>query len=125
MFRLAISFCLIAASLSDSLQPGPCPEITVDPINLDKVAGVWLEHKRSLNNWGNLEKCAKAIWHVPHNGIAKMAGKWYGYARSSNNRDEAERCPIFNWIQIDDGRTLFVFSDISALINDNSTIVAD
>ncbi|KAH0567322.1 uncharacterized protein LOC123269599 [Cotesia glomerata] len=57
--------------------------------------------------------------------VNRMAGKWYGYARSSNNKDEAERCPIFNWIQTDDGRTLFVFSDISALINDNSTIVAD
>lgn len=52
-----------------------------------------------------------------------MGGKWYGYARSSNNKDKAETCPIFNWIQTSDGRTLFVFSDISTLYLKNFNVL--
>ncbi|KAG8037730.1 hypothetical protein G9C98_005941 [Cotesia typhae] len=41
---------------------GPCPDISVDPIDFNKISGAWYEIQRSRNNYDGSDRCYKLTW---------------------------------------------------------------
>ncbi|XP_057326817.1 apolipoprotein D-like [Microplitis mediator] len=75
MLGVKIIFCLIAIPLSQATQcHKTCPNITVDPVDFEKMSGPWYEYQRSTNNCGP-DKCPKLVWGKPVKCVSKLVYK--------------------------------------------------
>ncbi|XP_008552284.1 apolipoprotein D-like [Microplitis demolitor] len=70
---------------------------------------------------------ARQCPHIPVEPVDpnRMVGEWWEYQRSSNNWDNVESCAKMYWNKVENGVLKVVFTDISSLINDNSTVASE
>ncbi|XP_074114880.1 apolipoprotein D-like [Cotesia typhae] len=96
MFGNLIFFCLLASAFAQSSAStrsaafssasasssansgwtnGICPEVVGVPLDMNKKAGYWYEVQRSTNDFFGLDRCVKAVWRKPVNGVSKVINK--------------------------------------------------
>ncbi|XP_008552235.1 uncharacterized protein LOC103574546 [Microplitis demolitor] len=72
MLRVSIILCFIAGTFAQSLRPGPCRKVNVDPIDFNRMSGLWYEHLTSLDQFDPLQVCLQQLWSQPNNGVTDV-----------------------------------------------------
>ncbi|XP_057327242.1 lazarillo protein-like [Microplitis mediator] len=97
MSCILIILCLISGVFTQSWEPGKCPSIDVEPVDICRVSGRWFEYKKSFDVYDPEETCAEMFW---------------------NNTDTVGSQLIFTSIPKETKNCLKIIAD--ATLNDNS-----
>ncbi|XP_074102667.1 uncharacterized protein LOC141529848 [Cotesia typhae] len=64
---------------------GPCPDISVDPIDFNKISGAWYEIQRSRNNYDGSDRCYKLTWSKPYDNHSTLTYKSLSNIKHTTN----------------------------------------
>ncbi|KAH0550314.1 hypothetical protein KQX54_018646 [Cotesia glomerata] len=70
MLFVPIIFCLVAGSTALVVEPGHCPDVTVNKMNLTKLSGVWYKYASNENELDEEQKNIKIDMTPPENGVS-------------------------------------------------------